>query len=109
MNDPATRTRHGFNLNAMAAYCLGVVAEIPFINTTWWKGWAVDSLDGADISWIVGLFVAAFAYYLLARGQMTRAVPRRTVAEHRPVPAGTEVSALEDELVPSAAGRGADG
>ena len=109
MNDPATRTRHGFNLNAMAAYCLGVVAQIPFINTTWWKGWAVDSLDGADISWIVGLFVAAFAYYLLARGQMTRAVSRGTAAEHRPLPADTEVSALEDELVPSAAGRGADG
>jgi hypothetical protein len=86
-----------------------VIAQIPFINTTWWKGWAVDSLDGADISWIVGLFVAAFAYYLLARGQMTRAVTRRPAAEHRPRAAEDESTVLEDEFVPSAAARAGDG
>jgi NCS1 family nucleobase:cation symporter-1 len=69
MNDPATRTRHGVNLNALLAYCLGVIAQVPFINTSYWKGWAVDSLDGADISWMIGLVVAAVAYFLLARDQ----------------------------------------
>ena len=44
MNDPRTRTYHGVNLNALDAYCLGVIAQIPFINTSYWKGWAVGRL-----------------------------------------------------------------
>jgi purine-cytosine permease-like protein len=66
--DPATRMYGGFSLNAMAAYVIGFISEIPFINTTYWKGWAVDSLDGADISWIVGLIVTTAVYLVLARG-----------------------------------------
>jgi NCS1 family nucleobase:cation symporter-1 len=73
---PASWTYAGFNLKALIAYFVGIAAEVPFINVAWWKGWAVDSLQGADISWVFGLFVAAGVYYLLARSErVTNSTP----------------------------------
>ncbi len=65
--NPATFTYAGFSLLALSAYALGVASQLPFINTTYWKGLAVDSLGGADISWIIGLIVSAGSYLLLTR------------------------------------------
>ena len=65
--NPATFTYAGFSILALAAYALGVASQLPFINTTYWTGLAVDSLGGADISWIIGLIVSAGSYLLLTR------------------------------------------
>jgi purine-cytosine permease-like protein len=54
----------------MIAYGIGIAVQVPFMNTTWWKGWAVDSLSGADLAWIIGLPVSALSYYLLARREV---------------------------------------
>ena len=66
-HDPANWTYRGVAFKAMLAYAAGMLVQLPFANTTWWKGWAVDSLGGADVAWILGLLVPAGLYYLLAR------------------------------------------
>lgn len=66
-HDAAAWTFGGVAYKAMIAYVVGMLVQLPFANSTWWKGWAVDSLGGADIAWIVGLLVPAGVYYLLAR------------------------------------------
>ena len=56
-----------FNNKAIVAYVLGIVVQIPFMNTPLYAGPVAGWLNGADLSWIVGLAVTAPAYYLLAR------------------------------------------
>lgn len=53
----------------MAAYLLGVVIEVPFMNTSFYTGPVVTLLGGADISWILGLLGSGAAYYLVMRNQ----------------------------------------
>jgi NCS1 family nucleobase:cation symporter-1 len=48
----------------LAAYGTGLLLEIPFIDQTYYTGFLVHHLGGADISWIVG-FAAAGSTYLL--------------------------------------------
>ncbi|MET1058979.1 MAG: cytosine permease [Nocardioides sp.] len=56
-----------FNNKAIVAYVLGILVQIPFMNTPLYAGPVAGWLNGADLSWIVGLAVTAPAYYLLAR------------------------------------------
>jgi len=58
-----------FNGRALAAYVLGIVLQLPFMNTTFYVGWWVDNLGGADIAWIIGFVVPALTYYVLLRGR----------------------------------------
>ena len=46
---------------------VAVAVEIPFMSTTFYTGPVVNSLGGADISWIIGIIVAAGLYYALMR------------------------------------------
>ncbi len=55
------------NWRAVAAYLTGIAVEVPFINATFYTGPFVMHLGGADISWAVGLVVAATLYYLWVR------------------------------------------
>ncbi len=52
----------------MAAYFVAIGVEVPFMNTTFYVGPMVSHLGGGDISWILGLIVAAGLYFLLHRG-----------------------------------------
>jgi NCS1 family nucleobase:cation symporter-1 len=56
-----------FNVRAIVAYVVGVLVEIPFMNTTFYTGPMVRHLGGADISWLLGLAVASGLYYGLMR------------------------------------------
>jgi nucleobase:cation symporter-1, NCS1 family len=56
-----------FNLRTIAAYLIAVLVEIPFMSTTFYTGPMVKHLGQADISWVFGLIVAAWLYYLLMR------------------------------------------
>jgi NCS1 family nucleobase:cation symporter-1 len=60
------------NWRTMIAYLVAVAAEIPFMSTSFYTGWAVGLLDGADIAWIVGLVVAAALYVALMRPVIAR-------------------------------------
>jgi NCS1 family nucleobase:cation symporter-1 len=55
------------NWRTMIAYLVAVAAEIPFMSTSFYTGWAVAPLGGADIAWIVGLVIAAALYVVLMR------------------------------------------
>ena len=50
--------RYGlWNIPCLVTYAIGVAVQIPFLNTTLYTGPMVEYLDGADISWIIGLLV----------------------------------------------------
>jgi len=55
------------NWRAVLPYLIAVAVEIPFMNTTFYTGPVVASLGGADISWVIGIVVAAGLYYALMR------------------------------------------
>ena len=49
----------------LLAYAIGLAAEWPFVSQLDYTGPLVKYLGGADISWIVGFFVAAIIYLVL--------------------------------------------
>lgn len=55
------------NLPAVACYVIGILVEIPFLSTSLYTGPVAKSLDGVDISWIVGLVVICPLYFVWAR------------------------------------------
>lgn len=59
--------RYGrWNVRALAAYGIGVVAQVPFLAQSLYTGPVTKALDGADVSWIVGLVVTVAIYLPLA-------------------------------------------
>ncbi|WP_024754746.1 purine-cytosine permease family protein [Streptomyces exfoliatus] len=60
--------RYGrWNVTALTCYVVGVAVQIPFLATKLYTGALTKRLDGADISWIVGLVVTSVLYGLWAR------------------------------------------
>ncbi|MGF6573568.1 purine-cytosine permease-like protein [Paraburkholderia sp. GAS333] len=55
-----------FNLQALIAYAIGIVVQIPFMNTPIYVGSFSSHLDGADLSWLVGIVVTTPLYLWLA-------------------------------------------
>ena len=55
-----------YNPQALLAYAIGIAVQIPFMNTPLYVGPISAHLDGADLSWIVGLLVTSPLYYWLA-------------------------------------------
>ncbi|HZS75885.1 MAG TPA: cytosine permease [Ktedonobacteraceae bacterium] len=58
------------NWRAILAYIVAILLELPFVSTTLYTGPLVNYLGGADISWIIGLAVAAIVYYVLMKPQI---------------------------------------
>ncbi len=52
---------------AVGIYVLTILIQIPFVNSSLYVGPLAKHFDGADISWIIGLFVSGGLYYLVAR------------------------------------------
>jgi NCS1 family nucleobase:cation symporter-1 len=66
--------RYGsFNLIGFVSYACGALAQVPFIDQTFYKGFAAARI-GFDVAWIVGLLVAGLLYLILARLQRPAAV-----------------------------------
>ena len=59
---------------AVGCYVLGIIVQLPFINTPLYQGFIARALGGVDLSWIVGLAITGPAYYLLAK-RLTSAAP----------------------------------
>ncbi|AIO43402.1 cytosine permease [Burkholderia cenocepacia] len=55
-----------FNPQALLAYAIGIVVQIPFMNTPMYAGPIPAHLGGADLSWLVGLLLTSPLYYWLA-------------------------------------------
>jgi nucleobase:cation symporter-1, NCS1 family len=78
--------RYGrWNVVALVSYAIGVLAQIPFMAQALYTGPVAEALNGADISWIVGLVVTAAVYYPWAK--RTTDVPPEMI-----YPAGTMVA-----------------
>ena len=70
--------RYGkYNVPALTAYIVGILAQIPFLNSDFYTGPMTKVLGGADISWIVGLIVPAIIYW--AWGRTAVSVPEHTI------------------------------
>lgn len=59
-----------FNWRALLAYAIGIILEVPFMNTSFYVGWWVHAIGGGDIAWIIGFIAPAIAYWLLLRGRV---------------------------------------
>lgn len=57
-----------YRWRTIAVYVLSVIAEIPFMSLSFYKG-AVTQWIGADIAWLPGLVVSAGCYVLAERGR----------------------------------------
>jgi len=55
-----------FNWTAVLCYVLGIAVQIPFMATDIYSGVVARAMNGADISWLVGLLVVSPVYYVLA-------------------------------------------
>ncbi|MYS07398.1 cytosine permease [Streptomyces sp. SID6041] len=85
--------RYGrWNLTALTCYAVGVAVQVPFLATKLYTGAITKRLDGADISWIVGLLVTAALYWVWVR--RTADPPAETVhpAAHEPDGTATPVA-----------------
>ncbi|MDQ6600943.1 purine-cytosine permease family protein [Bacillus salipaludis] len=51
------------NMITCIAFLLSILAEIPFINASFYVGPFAKAFDGADLAWAVGLVVPAVSYY----------------------------------------------
>lgn len=53
-----------FNKLAIFSYLFGIAVQLPFIATPIYTGPVASMLEGADISWIVGLVMTSIVYYV---------------------------------------------
>ena len=55
------------NSVAVGCYVLGILVQLPFIETTLYKGPVARAIGGVDLSWIAGLAITSPAYYWLSK------------------------------------------
>jgi NCS1 family nucleobase:cation symporter-1 len=55
-----------YNPQALLAYAIGIVVQIPFMNTPLYVGPISEHINGADLSWLVGLLITSPLYFWLA-------------------------------------------
>jgi nucleobase:cation symporter-1, NCS1 family len=76
-----------FNAGAFVAYAVGVLIQIPFMNSTLYVGPIASWMGGAELAWLLGLIVAGGLYYLFS-ARVRRSLPagRQPAAETIAVP-----------------------
>ena len=70
--DPSGGIYGRVNWSTLIIYLVGVGVQIPFVNTTLYEGPVAKALNGADISWLVGLAVTIPLYYFVTRARLSR-------------------------------------
>ena len=55
------------------AFVVSILAEIPFINTSFYVGPVAKAFEGADIAWLVGIVVPAALYYFPMKRKLSKA------------------------------------
>ncbi|QOT15269.1 cytosine permease [Paenarthrobacter sp. YJN-5] len=87
-----------FNKGAFLAYAIGVLIQIPFMNSSLYVGPIADLLGGAEIAWLIGLVVAGGLYYATShnvRNQTASAPATPEPANAATVPATVTTSTEE--------------
>jgi NCS1 family nucleobase:cation symporter-1 len=83
-----------FNKGAFVAYVIGILIQIPFMNSTLYVGPIANWLGGAELAWLLGLIVAGGLYFLFS-GSVRRSVHAAASAPVEPaVHAGAPVDSL---------------
>ncbi|KAA0095207.1 cytosine permease [Mycolicibacterium sp. P1-18] len=91
----------GVDWRAMTAYLVGILVEVPFIASPFYTGPVATWLGGADISWILGIFVAGGLYVFLMKRYPNRAgYPEPTYAIPS-TPSARAAAADEQEAAPA--------
>lgn len=62
-----------FNWHAIIAYACGIAVQLPFANTALYVGPYAHLVEGADLSWLVGIVVTCPLFYCLATRKQQRA------------------------------------
>jgi NCS1 family nucleobase:cation symporter-1 len=92
----------GVDWRAMTAYLLGIIVEVPFIASPFYTGPVAIWLDGADLSWILGLFVAGGLYVFLMKRYPNRpGYPEPTYAIPSTPSESAAAAAGEQEAAPA--------
>nr|WP_256737668.1 cytosine permease [Pseudomonas sp. dw_358] len=68
----------GFNCRTLAVYAVSIIGTIPFMKFSFYTGFVASWL-GADISWVVGLVLAAVLYCMVSRQPSVRPRDLRSV------------------------------
>ena len=58
---------------AVTCYAVGIMVQLPFIDSPLYAGPVARAMGGIDLSWMIGLAVTAPAYYWLAKRAQARA------------------------------------
>lgn len=81
--------RYGrWNVAALTSYAVGIGCQIPFMAQALYTGPVTKEIGGADVSWLVGLFVTGTVYYLWAR--RTADPPAEMIYPRHTDPAGAD-------------------
>lgn len=56
-----------WNWSVISIYFIGLLMELPFVSSSIYTGPIAGLLDGADISWLVGLIGTGIVYYIYSR------------------------------------------
>ncbi|MGK3630039.1 cytosine permease, partial [Acinetobacter sp. A11] len=51
----------------ITCYFLGILIQLPFIDSKFYTGQIAAMLGGIDLSWLVGLISTALIYYIFAK------------------------------------------
>ena len=66
--------RYGrWNVIGLSSYAIGLLAQVPFMITPLFTGFAADWVQGIDIAWLVGFVVTAIVYYFWAKNAKAKA------------------------------------
>ncbi len=88
----------------LTCYAIGILVQIPFVNIYPIGGWSgyvspvASALNGADLSWLVGIAVTAPLYYIVERRHSARIAYRSTSFAVGEAELGPEHGAPEDLL-----------
>ncbi len=75
--------RYGrFNKGTLIAYLVGVVVQIPFMNSSIYVGPVAKLLGGAELAWVLGLVVSGGLYFVMTKNlrEAARRDPSQMVA-----------------------------
>ncbi|WP_026567640.1 purine-cytosine permease family protein [Bacillus sp. UNC41MFS5] len=52
------------------SFLISIIAEVPFMNTSFYVGAGAKAMGGADIAWILGLVVPSVLYYVMMKRKL---------------------------------------
>lgn len=87
----------GFRMIPVLVYIVGLGVELLFINQTFYVGPLVSTLNGVDISWIVGFVVPWGLYWVIARLWPTAAGVNIALGHHGALDVSMETDFLARE------------